>query len=257
MIEHDMWGQLPEPLPHADQRELVRAYQDGDEEALHELVRTNMRYVCAKAQTFDDPEDAFQAGIEGLIHAADRFDLDYNNPFIGYADFWVRAKMGEMAQATHLMKFSDTTSRHILNTYNRVKERLRKAGKPVNAHTLAEHMDATPLQINTALSAQNPTRLETDDYSMLHVLADDGVPPDERVLARREADARQQVFRDFADTLETPRRRAIWYERIRAIEPKTLVELGDDWGVSRERIRQVESEILDDFKEFYDSADHR
>jgi RNA polymerase sigma-32 factor len=81
-------------------------------------------------------------------------------------------------------------------------------------------------------------------------MADKGADPEDLVADYEVQSQISDAIKSFGDQIENERERAIWFERMIAEDNKSLVELGDDWGVSKERIRQVEVQIRERFRKF-------
>jgi RNA polymerase primary sigma factor len=238
------------PLPAEAEKELGRRIREGDQEAVDRLVEANLRFVVHYAKRYRglglSYMDLIHEGSLGLIEAAKRFDPDRNVKFISYAVWWVRQAifhaLSEHARVFRLpQKLSGQVSR-LETAREKLKSELERA--PTTEELAAR----------TALSKEEVERLllaAGDDVSLSTAVGDDGslelgdtleqdsVPSAEVEMIRTSFERRIQ---DMVDSLDDKEREVI---RMRfgldGEEPKTLQEIGETMGLSRERIRQIES----------------
>ncbi len=212
-------------LTRKEEQALVRRMRRGDKAARAEFIRRNLRlvYVVAKRSRSRLPfEDRYSAGCIGLIKAVDKFDPERGNRFCTMATWWIRAEIQH--------ETSDT-------------ERLVRI--PANVY------EGTRVMRSAGIDAryQHATSMDAPVYGMheagatLHdVLATDVPPPDAGVY---ETERKVQAHR-FLSGLD-PRERRILRRRFGFGDgaPQTLQEIGEDIGLTRERVRQIEAEALD------------
>jgi RNA polymerase primary sigma factor len=238
------------PLDLEDEKALGRRIRQGDEEALRRMVEANLRFVVAYAKRYRGLGlgfiDLIHEGNLGLIEAAKRFDPERNVKFISYAVWWVRQAifhaLSEHARVFRLpQKLSGQVSR-LQNLREAMATELRRS--PTNAE-LAEKTELSEEQVATLLRAGG------DDVSLSAAVGEDGslelgdtleqesIPSAELELIRTSFESQIQGM--VAD-LEAKEREVI---RMRfgldGEEPRTLQEIGDALGLSRERVRQIES----------------
>jgi RNA polymerase sigma-32 factor len=108
---------------------------------------------------------------------------------------------------------------------------------------VSAQLDAPPVYMD----AQAPGHEKT---TIGELMADDTADPEDLVADYEVSSQIRDAIQRFGEQLEDERERAIWFERMIAEDNKSLVELGDDWGVSKERIRQVEVQIREKFRKF-------
>ena len=242
------------PLLSADEEaELARAAQAGDEEARRRLSEANLRLVVSVAKRYAGRGlpflDLIQEGNLGLMKAAEKFEPDRGFKFSTYATWWIRQSI------TRAIADQGRTIRipvHLVESINRVKktagELLRKNGREPTAEEIAAQLEMEPARVREFLQlAQEPVSLETpvgeeEDAHLEDFIQDEeaGVPVDEagRQLLRREL---MNVLKSL-----TPRE-----ERVIALRfgledgrARTLEELGKEFHVTRERVRQIEAKAL-------------
>ena len=242
------------PLLTAEQEaDLARAAQAGDEQARRALSEANLRLVVSVAKRYVGRGlpflDLIQEGNLGLMKAAEKFEPERGFKFSTYATWWIRQSI------TRAIADQGRTIRipvHLVENINRVKktagELLRKNGREPTVEEIAVQLDLEPDRVRELLQlAQDPISLETpvgeeEDAHLEDFIQDEeaGVPVDEagRQLLRREL---MNVLKSL-----TPRE-----ERVIALrfgledgQARTLEELGKEFNVTRERIRQIEAKAL-------------
>lgn len=243
-------------LSAEEERGLVVAAQanPGGPEAATLLERhvylaglTALDFRFARYSLFDMVND----GIEGLVMAMQRFEVERGLRFSTYARFWVRARIAD-AVATHHGPFRFGTSRNhrkVLRSLTRTERSLRKQGLVPSAQLLARALGVTPPDVEAArlfLSAP-PQSVEApigeDGGTLwLDAYASDDPDVDVVVAAHLASEARREAFDAFEETL-SPREQQLWQERMVSDAPRTTPELADELGVSRQRISQVEGGV--------------
>jgi RNA polymerase primary sigma factor len=238
------------PLSAEEEQALGRRIREGDQEALDRLVEANLRFVVHYAKRYRglgmSYMDLIHEGSLGLIEAAKRFDPDRNVKFISYAVWWVRQAifhaLSEHARVFRLpQKLSGQVSR-LETARERLKSELERAP---TTEELAERTAFSKDEVERLLLAAG------DDVSLSTAVGDDGnlelgdtleqdtVPSVEVEMIRTSFERRIQ---DMVGGLDEKEREVI---RMRfgldGDEPKTLQEIGETMGLSRERIRQIES----------------
>ena len=245
-------GRVP-LLSAEEEAALARAAQAGDEDARRRLSEANLRLVVSVAKRYAGRSlpflDLIQEGNLGLMKAAEKFEPDRGFKFSTYATWWIRQSI------TRAIADQGRTIRipvHLVESINRVKktagELLRRTGREPTAEEIAAQLDMEPARVRELIQlAQDPISLETpvgeeEDAHLEDFIQDDeaGVPADEagRQLLRREL---MNVLKSL-----TPRE-----ERVIALRfgledgrARTLEELGREFNVTRERVRQIEAKAL-------------
>ncbi len=261
-------GQYP-LLTAAEERELAKRIEKGDAEARNILARSNLRLVVSIAKKYVGRSadltllDLIQEGNLGLFRAVDKFDWKKGYKFSTYATWWIRQAI------TRALADQSRTIRipvHMVETiakYKQVSRRLAQTlGRDPQAEEIAVEMGVEPEKIyqiekinQDTLSLENPVGSDDDEgkSTLGDFIADDKIPSpvqesSERILA-------EQVKAILGDL--SPKERKILEMRHGLLDGiyHTLEEVGREFGVTRERIRQIEAKALEKIR-LHDHARH-
>lgn len=256
-----------EPLPAEEQTALARRYYyDGDLWAARRLIVSNLRLVVKIAKEYrrnnTDLMELIQEGNLGLAEAIQRFDPEKGVKFTSYAQYWVRAMILKyIMNVVQLVKVGNTRAgRRLFYNLQRAREELIQQGYLTPTHRqLADHLHVSEKDVQqvSLILDHSPASLDEpragyESTTLGETIADhDAIEPGAAVSAY---DLQQQIraaFDAFGATLENPRDLAIWNRRVTADPPASLESLGEEFGVSRERIRQVEVVLKGRFRDFF------
>jgi RNA polymerase sigma-32 factor len=239
-------------------RRLARRFQRHDDrDAFGRLVRGNLRLVVKIAKGFwrgnqASFADLIQEGNLGLMRAAEKFDPLKKVKFSYYAAFWIKAYIQKYLMNNHRAVRLGTTQnqRRLFYNLRKTSDRLRRRGIAPTSEAIAEQLDVPRKDV-----VQMQQRMARDDLSLNAPYAGRG--PEERmdqlVSASTSSEAELEALQMQALLRETSRRfrhrlstreKDILERRILSERPVTLEKLGNRHGVSRERIRQVEQQII-------------
>ena len=271
-------------LTPKEEKELARKAREGDEEALKKLVESNLRFVVSIAKQYIGYglpfSELIAAGNLGLLEAAKRFDPDRGVKFISYAVWWIRqAIMQALSQQTgavriplkqsHLISKIGTIYAELAKelereptpeevatqltkemiakelekekgkkpTKKQIEEKFKKEGFKVSPDEVEKYLQVCriPLSLDAPVG-------ENEDTFFVDFLTKHGTAEVEESVIQEVLE--KEIY-DLLDRLPEKERRVIELRfGLRGDEPKTLREIGDILGVSRERVRQLETRAL-------------
>ena len=253
-----------EILPIEEQSELAARYQaSGDKQAAALLVASNLRLVVKIAFQFRrqwaDVMDLIAEGNLGLAEAIRKFDAERGIPFPSYARFWIRARILAFIQENkHLIHAGSRAARKLFWRLERERRSLIADGLEPEHKRIAERVgvreedvrELAPILDQRPVSLDVPVHGDEDGRTRGDVMTDAELrSPEEDVSGGEIQDILQGAFGEFRDTLDE-RDRAIWDQRLQSEDPVRLEDLGDQFGVSKERVRQLEVRIKKRLKDF-------
>ncbi|AIQ70490.1 MULTISPECIES: RNA polymerase sigma factor RpoD [Paenibacillus] len=242
------------PLLSADDEvELAMRIKNGDEEAKRRLAEANLRLVVSIAKRYVGRGmlflDLIQEGNMGLIKAVEKFDHNKGFKFSTYATWWIRQAI------TRAIADQARTIRipvHMVETINKLirvsRQLLQELGREPSPEEIAAEMELTVEKVREIMKiAQEPVSLETpigeEDDSHLGDFIED-----QEALAPADAAAYELLKEQLEDVLDTLTEREENVLRLRFGlddgRTRTLEEVGKVFGVTRERIRQIEAKAL-------------
>jgi RNA polymerase sigma-32 factor len=250
-------------LKKEQERELaIEFVETGSEEAALRLVTSNLRLVVKISleyqSTWTSLLDLIQEGNVGLMQAVKKFDPEKQIRLSSYAQWWIRAYILKYLMDNYkLVKIGTTQAqRKLFYNLKKEKDRLERQGFRPTPKLLAQRLnvrerDVTEMEARLAGREASLDAPLVDDQrgSLIDVLPSKGPEVDD-IIARRELG--KQILaklKEFEDTLEG-RDIEIWNRRLMVDSPMTLQEIGNLFGVSRERARQLEARILKKLKKF-------
>ncbi|MFP6609391.1 MAG: RNA polymerase factor sigma-32 [Deltaproteobacteria bacterium] len=251
-------------LTREEEHELaLKYYEDGDEEAAYKLITSNLRLVVVVAReyqrAFHNLLDLIQEGNIGLLEAVKKFDPYKGVRLPSYAVWWIRAYVIRYVMNNfRLVKVGTTQAqRRLFFNLQKEKARLESKGFSPDAKTIASNLGVTEKEViemdqrmssSSEVSTEQPVGSE-GETRMLDLIPNQSDTAEEEFAESEFYGLMRDKLESFRDTLEG-RDLEIFNERMLAEEPLTLVELGGRYGVSRERVRQLEERVRSRLRDF-------
>jgi len=250
-------------LERDEEHELaVRWKEDRDQQALHRITTAHMRLVISMASRFRhyglSMGDLIQEGHVGLLEAAARFEPEREVRFSTYATWWIRASMQDYILRNWSIVRGGTSSAQKALFFNlrRLRAQLARGAEPLATADLYREI-ALSLHVSESDVAIMDSRLSSPDTSLNAPVTDDGGSadrmdflvsddplPDEVVGDSIDVERRSDCLHEALGVL-SPRELKIIEERRLRDDGATLESLGTRLGISKERVRQIESRAID------------
>lgn len=241
----------------------VRYKEYGDIESAYRLVTGNLRLVVMIARqyqrAFRNLLDLVQEGNIGLMEAVRNFDPYRGVRFPSYAVWWVRAYIIRYIMNNWRMVKIGTTQaqRKLFFNLQKERERLEAEGFSPEPKLIAQNLgvkeeevvEMTQRLTSRDVSVDTPIDSDDESASLLDFMADKRGTAEEEVATSEYRELISKKMAEFAKTLKG-KEQVIFSKRLLAEEPLTLQDIGDQYGISRERVRQLESRVKKKLKAY-------
>ena len=240
--------------------ELAKRIKKGDREALETLIKANLRFVVSVSKQYQNQglslSDLINEGNVGLIKAAERFDETRGFKFISYAVWWIRQSilqaLAEQARIVRLPLNKIGSINKINKAFNKLEQEFQR--EPT-VEEIAEIMDMKPDLIEDSLNSSSahismdaPLREEEANNLYDVMLNEDSPVPDEALM---DHSLRQEIERSLATLGEREAEILRYYFGLKGYQQHTLEEIGDEFGLTRERVRQIKEKAIKKLKNQY------
>lgn len=251
-----------EILNRDEEHELAKHYRKSNGlDAAHKLICANLRFVVKVANEYRQYglriQDLVQEGNIGLMLAVRKFDPERGIRLISYAVWWIRAYINNfIIRSWSLVKIGTTQAqKKLFFKLNQTRKRLQQETGIVDPTAIAEELAVSAREVDemSARMASRDASIDVElfagaDYTLGDKLVDERRSQEELLLEKEETDLRSGLIRNALQILNE-RERKIITARILTEESRTLQDLATDFGISRERVRQIEQNALRKLKD--------
>jgi RNA polymerase sigma-32 factor len=252
-------------LTREQERELgIRVQENGDADAAYQLVTSNLRLVVKIALEFQrvwmqNLLDLIQEGNIGLMQAVKKFDPYKNVKFSYYASFWIKAYILKFIMDNwRLVKIGTTQGqRKLFFKLKKEKQKLIEQGFDPKPKLLSQRLGVSEREIvdmdqrldGWDVSLDSPLK-DDSDTERIEFLSTDTDSAEDQVAKKEMESLLHEKIAEFRKKM-TDRELEIFDLRIFSDNPVTLQEIGDRYGISRERVRQVEKNVIKKMREYF------
>ncbi len=233
--------------------ELAQRIRNGDRIALEKLTRANLRFVVSVAKQYQNQglslPDLINEGNLGLIKAAEKFDETRGFKFISYAVWWIRQSILQaLAEQSRIVRLP-LNQVGSLNKINKAFSKFEQENeRRPSAEELAEQLDipvdkiADTMKVSGRHISIDAPFVEGEDNSLLDVMINDDSPNADRSLINESLS--KEIERVLAHTLSDRERDIVKKFFGLGVPEMTLEEIGDEFGLTRERVRQIKEKAI-------------
>ncbi|MFT4758850.1 MAG: RNA polymerase primary sigma factor [Paraglaciecola sp.] len=241
-------------LTPEEEVELAKKIKQGDQLSLEKLTKANLRFVVSVAKQYQNQglslSDLINEGNLGLIKAAQRFDETRGFKFISYAVWWIRQSILQaLAEQSRIVRLP-LNKVGSLNKINKAFSELEQAfEREPSADELAEMLEIPTEEVETTLGvaarhvSMDAPFVEGEDNSLLDVLENSGIPGTDVALEYRES-LRREIERSLSTLTERQCDVIKLYFGIGVQHPMSLEDIGEKFGLTRERVRQIKDKAI-------------
>jgi len=254
--------------PEVEKQLAIAWVEDGDRYAAERLVTANLRLVVKLAfqyhRQWSNVLDLIQEGNVGLVEALRRYDPYRGIRFSSYAQYWIRAMiLRYLMDNFRMVRLGSTRhGRKLFFQLQKEKQRLIDEGLKPSTKALSERLSVPEQEIINvdqhlrapAMSFDAPAGSDDEGRQLKDVVPDHiGASPDDQAARNQLGSVVAEKLSVFAETLVDERESAIWNERLTVEDPIPLSKLGERFGVSKERIRQIEARMRKRLRAFLEA----
>ena len=233
---------------------LAKQIKEGDQEALEKLTKANLRFVVSVAKQYQNQglslSDLINEGNLGLIKAAQRFDETRGFKFISYAVWWIRQSilqaLAEQSRIVRLPLNKVGSLNKINRAFSELEQEFEREPSP---EELAELLDIATEEVETTLGvaarhvSMDAPFVDGEDNSLLDVLENGNTPKTDSSLEYSES-LRREIERSLNTLTERQCDVIKLYFGIGVEHPMSLEDIGEKFGLTRERVRQIKDKAI-------------
>jgi RNA polymerase primary sigma factor len=240
--------------------ELAKKIRKGDKDALETLIKANLRFVVSVAKQYQNQglslPDLINEGNLGLIKAAQRFDETRGFKFISYAVWWIRQSilqsLAEQARIVRLPLNKIGSITRINKTFNRLEQEFQR--EPT-AEEVAFLLETSPEAVEDAMKVSShhvsmDAPIYEDEVSNLYdvLLNEDSLSPEKGLM---KVSLCKEIERSLSTLAEREADVIRYYFGLSGKKQHTLEEIGDEFGLTRERVRQIKEKTIKKMRNQY------
>jgi RNA polymerase primary sigma factor len=241
-------------LTPEEEVDLAKRIKQGDQAALEKLTKANLRFVVSVAKQYQNQglslSDLINEGNLGLIKAAQRFDETRGFKFISYAVWWIRQSilqaLAEQSRIVRLPLNKVGSLNKINKAFSELEQEFEREPSP---EELAEQLEISTEEVETTLGvaarhvSMDAPFVDGEDNSLLDVLENTATPDTDAALEYRES-LRREIERSLSTLTERQCDVIMLYFGIGVEHPMSLEDIGDKFGLTRERVRQIKDKAI-------------
>ena len=241
-------------LTPEEEVDLAQKIKEGDQEALERLTKANLRFVVSVAKQYQNQglslSDLINEGNLGLIKAAQRFDETRGFKFISYAVWWIRQSilqaLTEQSRIVRLPLNKVGSLNKINRAFSELEQEFEREPSP---EELAELLEIPTEEVETTLGvaarhvSMDAPFIDGEDNSLLDVLENNSTPDTDSALEYRES-LRKEIERSLNTLTDRQADVIKLYFGIGIEHPMSLEDIGDKFGLTRERVRQIKDKAI-------------
>ena len=241
-------------LTPEEEVDLAQKIKEGDQEALERLTKANLRFVVSVAKQYQNQglslSDLINEGNLGLIKAAQRLDETRGFKFISYAVWWIRQSilqaLAEQSRIVRLPLNKVGSLNKINRAFSELEQEFEREPSP---EELAELLEIPTEEVETTLGvaarhvSMDAPFIDGEDNSLLDVLENNSTPDTDSALEYRES-LRKEIERSLNTLTDRQADVIKLYFGIGIEHPMSLEDIGDKFGLTRERVRQIKDKAI-------------
>lgn len=239
--------------------ELAKKIRNGDQYALQKLTKANLRFVVSVSKQYQyqglSLPDLINEGNLGLIKAAERFDETRGFKFISYAVWWIRQSiMQALAEQARIVRLPLNKISSINKLNKMFSELEQEYERPPSANELAEVLNLNQSEVHDTMkisgrhvSMDAPLSNDEDSGSMKELLtSEDAIDPDQNLIMDS---LRKEIERSLSTLTKREADVIRFFYGLNIKQPLSLEEIGDIYGLTRERVRQIREKAIKHLKQ--------
>ncbi len=228
--------------------------KQGDQRALEKLTKANLRFVVSVAKQYQNQglslSDLINEGNLGLIKAAQRFDETRGFKFISYAVWWIRQSilqaLAEQSRIVRLPLNKVGLSNKISKAYSQLEQEFEREPSPDELATILE-INTEEVEATLGVAARHVSMdapfIDGEDNSLLDVLANPNAVSADEELDHHDS-LRREIERSLSTLTDRQKDVIMLYFGIGVEHPMSLEDIGEKFGLTRERVRQIKDKAI-------------